>query len=185
MGHLIFILAVVLALSLEAFVVIFRRGVGARLDEKRSRLVMLLSSNIGIFAGFLWPAARDAFFAPFDAFRYLGVAVLLIGSILRALVVLRMGRHFSIDPGVQPGQVLITDGIFRFIRHPAYAGSFLAYLGVAFSMGHPLTTTLMATIPNLGILYRIWVEERILDAVFGQEFRHYCLRSKRIIPFLF
>jgi protein-S-isoprenylcysteine O-methyltransferase Ste14 len=78
---------------------------------------------------------------------------------------------------------LVTTGIYRYIRHPQYAGLLLMSLGMIIEW---------ATLPML-ILYPIMVflyvrlakkEERDMLNEFGDAYRAYMKRTKRFIPFI-
>ena len=81
-------------------------------------------------------------------------------------------------------QQLVTTGVYRYIRNPAYAGTILSMLGNAFcfrSVFSPLIVILI-----LAICYgiRIKVEEKALYECFGEEYKNYCFRSWRLIPLI-
>src|ERR1700678_1795640 len=49
--------------------------------------------------------------------------IIAFGLILRISALVRLGRWFTWNVTVQPGQVLVTDGPYRVIRHPSYTGA--------------------------------------------------------------
>ncbi len=76
---------------------------------------------------------------------------------------------------------LVTDGIYGTIRHPQYAGLFLAVLG-SLIWWPSLMTFLMAPI-LLGSYYRLAKrEERELEAQFGDLYRRYRERVPAFVP---
>jgi len=71
------------------------------------------------------------------------------------------------------------------VRHPSYLGALIAFLGFSVALGNWLSVlTMMAIIPWL-YLYRIREEDAVLLAAFGDEYRDYCRRTKRLIPGLY
>jgi protein-S-isoprenylcysteine O-methyltransferase Ste14 len=77
---------------------------------------------------------------------------------------------------------LCTSGPFRFVRHPMYAGGlFLANPGIALA----LNSWIILLLPIL--LYPIWSilvqkEEKMMAAIFGEEYKKYASRTGRFLP---
>lgn len=73
-----------------------------------------------------------------------------------------MGVFFTGRVQIREGHTLIRTGLYSRIRHPAYAGSLLAYfgLGLAFSNWWTLTCNVLPYLVAIG--YRIHVEEAVL-----------------------
>lgn len=80
--------------------------------------------------------------------------------------------------------VLVTSGVYRRMRHPAYTGDMLFHFGVTllFSSLRGLVI-MLALIPCF--CYRIAIEERMLVARFGDSYRAYCQRTRRLLPHVF
>ena len=91
-----------------------------------------------------------------------------------------MGDDWRMDVGSRKTP-LITDGLFRFIRHPIYTFSML--LVVCSALAVP-------TVPMIGIaaiLLTLWNlkarnEEHHLSAVHGEAYRRYVARTGRFLP---
>jgi protein-S-isoprenylcysteine O-methyltransferase Ste14 len=66
-----------------------------------------------------------------DAMRWLGVGLFLAGGALRLWPVFVLGHRFSGLVAIQPGHTLVTDGIYRVIRHPSHLGLLINSLGWA------------------------------------------------------
>jgi len=83
---------------------------------------------------------------------------------------------------VQADHRLVQSGPYRFVRHPGYTGFLLLTLGVAFGYSSLIG---LAAIPVLllpGLAYRMTVEERLLTEQFGDDYRTYIRKSKKLIP---
>lgn len=80
---------------------------------------------------------------------------------------------------------LVLVGPFRWVRHPAYTGLLLAFLGVGLSLSNWLSVALVMVPISLALLYRIEVEERALGERFGAAYERYAARTKRLIPWLY
>lgn len=115
----------------------------------------------------------------------LALLFLLAGIGLRWWAILALGPLFTTNVAVAPEQKVLSSGPYRWIRHPAYAGILLAFLGCGWHFGSWLSTAALV-LPVLGaILYRMRVEETALLKVLGAEYRGYQLRTKALIPRIF
>jgi len=181
------LVAVALALFALAGVSLFTRGhLGAGVREDRSnRWVIAAFAILGVLAGFL-PAYTDRLdFWTLDGegVRWLGFALFAVGGVLRIAPVFVLGRRFSGLVAIQPGHRLVTDGLYRIIRHPSYLGLLINSLGwaLAFRAGVGVVLTLLIAVP---LLARIKAEERLLSEQFGAEYQAYRARTWRLVPYL-
>jgi protein-S-isoprenylcysteine O-methyltransferase Ste14 len=119
-----------------------------------------------------------------DALRYVGLAGVVIGMSLRVAGMARLGALFSGFVVVQEEHKLITGGCYRWVRHPIYSGSLLAFAGWFLVFRSQLV---LVTFPVylLGTLWRIADEERLLTEAFGDEFARYQARTWRLVPFIY
>jgi len=116
-----------------------------------------------------------------ETVRWLGVFFYLAGGALRIWPIFVLGRRFSGLVAIQPGHELVTDGIYRVIRHPSYLGMIILMLGWALAFRSGLGVILAALIvPPL--LARIRSEENLLRLQFGDEYDAYRRRTSRLIP---
>ncbi len=79
---------------------------------------------------------------------------------------------------------LVTDGVYRLIRHPLYLGEMARNLGFALI----LTSRVGFIVMLVGIVFlllRIRIEEAMLIEEFGQEYIKYRERTKRLLPYIF
>jgi protein-S-isoprenylcysteine O-methyltransferase Ste14 len=116
-----------------------------------------------------------------ETVRWLGVVLYVAGGALRIWPVFVLGRRFSGLVAIQPGRELVTDGPYRFIRHPSYLGMIILMLGwaLAFRSGPGLIVAALILPP---LLARIRSEEALLQTQFGAQYDAYCKRTSRLIP---
>jgi protein-S-isoprenylcysteine O-methyltransferase Ste14 len=155
-------------------------------EDRGNRWVIAAFGLIGLLMGFL-PAYTDRHdFWTFDGdtVRWLGVVLFAAGGALRIWPVFVLGRRFSGLVAIQPGHTLVTNGVYRVIRHPSYLGLLVNSLGwaLAFRSGIGVLLTALAVVP---LIARIRAEERLLRSQFGGEYDAYCGRTWRLIPGLF
>ena len=109
------------------------------------------------------------------------VFLYLTGGALRIWPIFVLGRRFSGLVAIQPGHELVTDGVYRIIRHPSYLGMLILMFGwaLAFRSGAGVILAALIIPP---ILARIRSEEALLCAQFGKQYEAYCRRTSRLIP---
>jgi protein-S-isoprenylcysteine O-methyltransferase Ste14 len=117
-----------------------------------------------------------------NIFQYVGLGMEMIGIALREWAVLSLGSLFTVVVSVAPGQKLVQHGPYRWLRHPAYTGSILTFVGFALALGTWTGALLVLFISLAGFLYRIKVEEKLLLEVFGNEYHEYMRHTWRIFP---
>jgi len=79
------------------------------------------------------------------------------------------------------GGELAQNGIYARIRHPRYAGSFLALIGACL-LGATRTMWIVVTAWTFATLLAIAMEERELRARFGADYEKHCERVPRFVP---
>ena len=116
-----------------------------------------------------------------EATRWSGVALFVIGGVLRLWPVFVLGNRFSGLVAIQKDHALVTTGIYHHIRNPSYLGLLLGSLGWAlvFRSAVGILIALLLLIPLIG---RIEAEERLLAAQFGEAYASYRARSWRLLP---
>ena len=111
-----------------------------------------------------------------------GLGLVALGIVLFVWARRALGKSYSGHVSVKTGQALVQSGPYRLIRHPAYAGYLLMALGL--SLGYAslagLASILVLLLP--GLVYRMSVEEKLLTGHFGEAYRQYMHRTKRLIP---
>ena len=117
--------------------------------------------------------------------RWLGV-FFAAGSLLMFQMTHRaLGRNWSVSLDVREDHQLITDGIYRKIRHPMYSAFWLWAAAQALLL--PNWVAGFAGFVGFGILFfgRIAQEERMMLEAFGSSYREYMARTYRVIPLIF
>ncbi len=96
-----------------------------------------------------------------------------------------LDRAFSPITEITPGQQLVTEGVYRFIRHPMYAAHLLWALAQPLLLWNWVAgfSMLITFLPLY--LVRVPREEAMMEAAFGDKYRVYSRQTGRIIPRLF
>lgn len=115
-----------------------------------------------------------------------GVAlfIALAGQAVRSLAMFTAGRSFThlVQYRRRRGHALITDGVYAYIRHPAYLGWFAWAVGMQVCMLNPLCTVAYALVVHRFFAARVREEEAALVDMFGDEYRAYRARTPTYIP---
>ena len=128
---------------------------------------MFRSSEIGIFNGGL---------------QYIGVIILILGILLREWSIWVLGKYFTVRVQVSDNAKLVTEGPYKYIRHPAYTGGFLTFAGIPIAIGTWSGALVAIVVSMIAYLYRIRIEEEALQEAFGSEYEEYKKRTWKLLP---
>ena len=105
--------------------------------------------------------------------RFIGFCVGMLGDIIFLLSVLCMKDNWRAGIPDKDKTELVTIGIYRFSRNPAFLGFDFMYIGVLLMYGNVLT--LVFSIFAIVMLHlQILQEERYLMKIFGTPYLEYC-----------
>jgi protein-S-isoprenylcysteine O-methyltransferase Ste14 len=155
--------------------------------DRGSRFFVILAANLAILIGFFVVFAFPGLSIgahwkiSFDA----GIVLWLSGAFFRFYSMLTLGRFFTYDVAISTGQNLVERGPYRWLRHPSYLGSLVAYIGFGMTLTNWLAIFLPALCLGVAFAYRIRVEEAALLQGLGPPYQEYMLRTWRLIPFVF
>ena len=111
-----------------------------------------------------WMATRRA--GPWTWVRILGLVLILVGLGVMTLARIQFEREYSKHAG------LVTRGVYGRLRHPIYMFSTVAFAGLLVYLNEPLG--ILALLPIQFVLFHLARrEERELEALYGQQYRHY------------
>jgi protein-S-isoprenylcysteine O-methyltransferase Ste14 len=112
----------------------------------------------------------------------LGLTCVVVGALGRQWAITTLGRSFTLAVRVTDGQRVVTEGPYRWVRHPSYTADILVFLGIGLAMGNWLSILATALLPTVGLLYRIRVEEAALLGYLGEPYATYAAGRKRLVP---
>jgi protein-S-isoprenylcysteine O-methyltransferase Ste14 len=183
---------VVLMVLLQGLVVILipeaggSRGKG-RETVGRQRVAVILMQILSLAIVFAAPFGdrRDlGALGESMALRCSGLILLALGFFLAHWAEASLGRLFSIQVELQENHRLVTEGPFRLLRHPRYAGLLLSSAGFALAFRSWTALLLMAPLSAV-LLWRIRDEEALMHRTFGLEWEEFARRTWRLIPFIY
>jgi protein-S-isoprenylcysteine O-methyltransferase Ste14 len=165
---------------------ITRLRAGAHLEDKGSRVVVGATVGLGIFLCFRLPSAVPAttIAGASVAVFWLGITLVYAGLGFRLYAITVLGRYFTPSVAVVADQQVVEAGPYKLIRHPAYTGLLIMFLGFGLCSTNWLSLLVLMGCALIGLSYRIHVGERVLQAQLGQPYLEYMRRTKRLIPFV-
>ena len=146
----------------------------ARLKVDIPSLIMVLSFTANLIVSFYDPTE---IILP----REIGEALLVCGLLIFAYVLfyLRSGFFGETEPKLDH---LITEGPYRFCRHPQYLSFIIIVLGInlMFRSVIGVVFTLVVSIPSA--VYRGKMEDKLLQDKFGEEWENYADKVGFLLP---
>jgi protein-S-isoprenylcysteine O-methyltransferase Ste14 len=111
-------------------------------------------------------------------------AVLAVASVgLMCWARWSIGTMWAGRPLVQERHDLHTGGPYRIVRHPIYTGGVGVVSGAMLVAGFgEMTAVLLGTLAF--VAWRVWAEERMMVAAFGDRYRGYRREVPALVPFL-
>jgi protein-S-isoprenylcysteine O-methyltransferase Ste14 len=162
------------------------RGVKVVKSRKGTVEVLLLAlAWLGFLVPLVWIASPAFSFAEYPlraGALVAGIACLAVGLWFFYRSHADLGTNWSITLEVREQHRLITDGIYRRIRHPMYMALLLHSVGQALVI--PNWVAGPSYLITMGILFafRFRAEERMMLDQFGDQYAAYMARTKRLVP---
>ncbi len=163
---------------------------GSKATKKRKSLVdiiLISAAGVGLAAPLLYLFSPWLDFANYDLSGWLGC----VGTVVFAMALFLLwrshadlGRNWSAILQIRQEHSLITDGIYRHIRHPMYAAHLLWAIAQGLLLENWLAGWAFLVIFVPFYLLRVPKEEKMMLEQFGQEYRQYISRTGRMIPYL-
>jgi protein-S-isoprenylcysteine O-methyltransferase Ste14 len=153
--------------------------------DKNSLLALWVCIAGGLALGGFAPGFMRSAFAANEWIQKAGLAVVLIGFIIRWVAILQLGKMFTVNVTINSGHQLKTNGLYSVVRHPSYLGALLILLGIGLFTGDVAALIIVFIPALLAFIYRMKVEENALIAEFGSEYTDYKNKVARIIPGVF
>lgn len=157
------------------------RSISDRLALGFASVCLSIVPLVYVLTGF--PAFADYAFRPWMG--WLGLLVEIGFLALFFASHRQLGKNWSISLEIRDRHELVTDGLYRFVRHPMYSSFWL--WGIAQALLIPNWIAGLAGLVSIAILYSIRVgpEEAMMRKTFGASYDEYARRTGRVIPRIF
>lgn len=116
---------------------------------------------------------------------YIGLAIIVIGIIVRFYAIWSLGRLFTVNVTIREGHSIKKDGIYRIVRHPSYSGALISFAGFGISLNNWISLFTIVILVTAAFIYRIRIEEKLLIAQFGDDYLDYKMESYYLIPWIY
>jgi protein-S-isoprenylcysteine O-methyltransferase Ste14 len=164
----------------------FRATVRGRSGERAERgsLAVVLLTVIGGLVGAIKLAQGHVGEIVIGAWPLFGIGLVLMaaGIGIRWWAIIVLGRFFTPDVRVQPDQIVVDRGPYRWVRHPSYSGLIVFFAGLGLALSNWFSLALLVMLPAGGLAIRIRAEEHALMASLGEPYRQFCASRPRLFP---
>jgi protein-S-isoprenylcysteine O-methyltransferase Ste14 len=144
---------------------------------------VIVSIYGGLAAGFQLAGVRSAAIPDGRWLLFvLGMVLMCAGIAIRQWAVALLGELFTIDVRVHPEQRVVDRGPYRWVRHPAYTGLILTFVGIGLALGNWASLLAFVVLPTAGLVVRIRFEERELLAGLGEPYRRFSATRAHVFP---
>lgn len=152
--------------------------------DRGSLVLVVASVAAGVVGAFLLAAQVPE--AAITSLRWpvfvLGLLLMWAGIVIRQWAIAALGRFFTVDVRVQPGQTVVDGGPYRWVRHPSYSGMIITFVGMGLALGNWASLAVVVVVPTTGLVLRIQVEERTLLDALGEPYRRFAAGRPRLFP---
>ncbi len=101
---------------------------------------------------------------------YVGLTVGLSGIALWIVAMVHLGKSLAVLPG---GERLVTQGVYRYLRHPVYLGIDMTLFGLFLAVGSTVGMTYFFVVVLPLNIIRSRLEEKALMHKFGDSYQTY------------
>ena len=153
--------------------------------ERGSMLLIGVTLGVGLWLPLIANVLRSALF-PIDAVEgMVALVVMLIGLGLRVWAAVTLGGYYTRTLTTTKDHRVVTTGPYSRVRHPAYLGVILLWLGFGVLSSSLAVAFLFPVMFIVVYLYRISVEETMLVEVLGDAYVQYQRRTRKLVPFVY
>jgi len=176
---LLIIGAIVVQRLIESYLPNFRKIKGVRI-AKWTWIAFSVTYPLLIFG-----SVGEYFLIPREINLWIsGIAIGIMGLRiwLKWWAMVTLGEYWSVQIEIRESHKLITDGPYRYIRHPAYLSNLMEYFGI------PLIANAYYTLMGVVLVYlplnliRLHLEEKELIKKFGKEYETYRKKVPAFLP---
>ena len=175
-------------IALVAIPATLHRGRAERVVASRKRVLertLLGCMSVGLLLALVWlatPLLELADYPLWPAPYAIGVLIMIAGLWLHYQAHKDLGAAWSITLEVREQHRLVTEGVYRRLRHPMYLALLLYAVGQALVVPNWLAgPCYLVTVATL-VAFRIGPEERMMRELFGDAWTEYRARTRRLIP---
>ncbi|NOX34421.1 MAG: isoprenylcysteine carboxylmethyltransferase family protein [Deltaproteobacteria bacterium] len=183
-NHPVRLLYVIIIILLQFFAIIYNPKTAKKKESRTKRIVkskldLILIQIFSLAIVFIAPYSDShAIFtvSSGNIIRYLGLILVMAGFILMQLAEKYLARQFSVEVTIQEDHQLVTNGPYKYLRHPRYLGIMVFFFGISFVFQSFLAMGVVVAL-SIVLVWRVFAEERLMRQEFKQEWDDYCANS--------
>jgi protein-S-isoprenylcysteine O-methyltransferase Ste14 len=149
-------------------------------QDKGSHRIIVFTSYAMLFIVFVFRSFEIGTFN--RDLQYVGFILIVAGIFLREWSIWVLGKHFTVRVQVRDNAKLVTQGPYKYIRHPSYTGGYLTFVGIPLAIGTWTGALVTIVVSMIAYLYRIRIEEEALQEAFGSEYEEYKKGTWKLFP---
>ena len=165
-----------------------RPGASATVRDRSSHLVLMVSTVVSVAVGimlkvlsaYLGGIGQITALSPY--LGYFGCMLMVFGMIIRWTAIATLKSQFTVDVAIVKDHQIVKRGLYRLIRHPAYLGTLLTFMGLGLAWENWMCLGIMIVLRATATFYRISVEEQLLVEHFGVAYTDYMSQTRKLIP---
>ncbi len=155
-------------------------------NRKGSLEVILLTlAWLGFLVPIIWvasPVFAVADYALHPVPFIAGIVCLAMGLWIFSRSHADLGTNWSVTLEVRERHELVTEGVYRHVRHPMYLALLLYSFGQALVLPNWMAGPSYVVAMAILFALRVGAEERLMLEHFGKDYKVYMARTKRLIP---
>jgi protein-S-isoprenylcysteine O-methyltransferase Ste14 len=124
---------------------------------------------------------RENFVPHTNIVGFAGLLIAFIGLAIAFWARYLLGANWSATVQQKSGHTLITAGPYKFVRHPIYSALLLMFSGHALIVGD-WRAIIAVAIVFVSFWFKLRKEERLMQALFGEQYTRYLKATKALVP---
>ncbi|MEM1147945.1 MAG: protein-S-isoprenylcysteine O-methyltransferase [Pseudomonadota bacterium] len=152
---------------------------------KTERILLLLVAISGSYLPVIHLATGVLSFADYSALKWvpaIGVSLMFPGLWLFWRSHADLGQNWSVTTEIREDHHLVTNGIYKRIRHPMYSAIWLIFVSYPFLLQNWIIGPAAAIVFAFMYFTRVPVEESMMRKQFGDEYDNYVSQTGRLWP---
>lgn len=117
-------------------------------------------------------------------FTIVSVLLLISSIIVSQAAIATLGRFFD-RLTIKPEHQLVDAGIYSAVRHPIYLSYILLFTAFCMMLQSSISLGILAVVCIIWFGNRINIEEEMLITQFGDEYKIYQQKTKKLLPFIY
>jgi protein-S-isoprenylcysteine O-methyltransferase Ste14 len=189
-GKTIYIAGLILLLFIRATFILKKKNTKKNIDRKSFidilMLILILCAAIIIPLVYIispWVNFAD-YHLPFGAAIF-GIIIFIISLIIFLKTHIDLGKNWHASLEIKDNHTLITNGIYKTIRHPMYSSFALWSIAQCLLLQNFIAGFSTLVIDVIMYFIRVPKEEQMMLDQFGDEYREYMKRTGRLFPKIF